>query len=247
MAEATNISWTDSTFNPWIGCTAVSEGCDHCYAEALDHRWGGDHWGKGKQRRVTVDSYWTQPLKWDATAARLGITTKVFCASLADVMDDEAPKGQRERLWHLIDSTPNLIWQLLTKRPQRYDRHLPYRFVHDNVWLGASTENQKNYDLRWPYLRNVAEDRGLTTFVSYEPAVGPLTLMNGTGVPDWLICGGESGHGRREMDQKWAENIQKECREQSVKFFMKQMSAVNPNKGAALIPAHLLVRDFPDD
>jgi protein gp37 len=130
VGETTQIAWTKHTFNPWIGCTKVSPGCDNCYAETLNHRWGKDNWGKGKPRRRTEAANWRQPIKWDKEAAHLGRKDYVFCGSLCDVMDDEAPEGAREDLWRLIDATPNLIWQLLTKRPhclsgssRRYDEN----------------------------------------------------------------------------------------------------------------------------
>ena len=252
MGTETKIAWTEHTLNPWIGCTKVTPGCDSCYAETLNHRWGNDNWGKGKPRRVTSDANWKQPLKWDRDAAKTGVKAKVFCASLADVMDDEAPEGQRERLWELIDNTPNLIWQLLTKRPQRYMNYLPKAFKNWNVWLGASAENQQFYDVRWPILAGVRRHfAGLvTTFISYEPALGPLSLEPhahklDVGVPEWLIFGGESGTNRRPMDVEWAENIRAECEKYNVAFFMKQMSARTPEQGAQLIPAHMLIREYP--
>ena len=250
MGEITKIGWTNHSFNPWIGCTKVSAGCDNCYAESQDHRWGHDSWGKGKPRRTTSDANWKTPIQWDKEAYRLGKKDMVFCASLADVMDDEAPAGQRERLWELIDKTPNLIWQLLTKRPQRYKKYLPANFKHDNVWLGTSTEDQANYDLRWPILREAADMWGTISWISYEPALGGLTLRCGERdghfkVPDWLICGGESGSGRRPMEQEWAEKIKEECRLFGVKFFMKQFSARTPEEGKKLIPASLLIHEFP--
>jgi protein gp37 len=248
MGTETKISWCDHTHNPWIGCTKVSDGCDHCYAETLNHRWGNDNWGKGKPRRITSDANWKLPLKWDKEAYRLGRKDKVFCASLADVMDDEAPEGQRERLWELIDNTPNLIWQLLTKRPQRYVRYLPKEFKHCNVWLGMSAENQENFEIRADHLIDASVDRGTLAFISYEPALGPLTLSTRPNWQlDWLICGGESGNDRRPMEQSWVENIRRECAERGTKFFMKQMSARTPEIGASLIPAHLLVRQFPGE
>lgn len=244
----THISWTDNTFNPWIGCTAVSPGCDHCYAETLNHRWGNDNWGKGKPRRVTSESNWHQPVKWNKEAAKAGRVEKVFCASLADVMDDEAPVGVRERLWALIDSTPNLIWQLLTKRPTRYERYLPAVFKHNNVWLGTSAETQDYYNVRWPILAEISEKMNLKSFISYEPALGPLTLRQCFGrCPDWIIMGGESGPKRRIMSQSWAENLKKECEDSGISFWMKQMSARTPEEGAALIPVDLLVRQFPNE
>lgn len=259
MGETTKIAWTQRTFNPWIGCTKVSPGCDHCYAESLNHRWGNDNWGKGKPRRTTADSNWREPLKWNKLAQEAGEQHLVFCASLADVMDDEAPEGVRERLWALINATPHLTWQLLTKRPQRYARYLPQLgFDHNNVWLGISAENQEFYDVRWPYLRDICGEHKLISFISYEPALGPLSidkwmtqyLMRNNAayfrlLPHWIICGGESGAGRRPMEQKWAEDLRRECEMWQVDFFMKQMSARTPEEGAKLIPAHLLVRQFP--
>lgn len=95
----------DYTFNPWWGCTRVSPGCDHCYAEALDARTGGAHWGKDIPRRTFGDKYWARPLKWDADARKAGERAHVFCASMADVFDAEAPEGQLERLWALVRRT----------------------------------------------------------------------------------------------------------------------------------------------
>lgn len=248
MGQETGISWTDHTFNPWWGCTKVSPGCDSCYAEAFDKRTGGAHWGKGAPRRVFGDKHWAEPLKWNRTAEASGTPAKVFCASMADVMDDEAPEGQRERLYGLIDETPYLHWQFLSKRPQRYFRYLPAAgFKHQNVILGATTETQGLYDIRMVPLEHAAKIFGLKTFVSYEPAIGPLTMRPLGIQPDWLIFGGETGGKRRPMEQVWAENIKRECEELGVAFFMKQMSAATPAKASALIPAELLVRQFPNE
>jgi protein gp37 len=245
--QNTSIAWTNHTFNPWWGCTPVSSGCDHCYAWAWDIRVGGDHWGKDQPRREFGDKHWADPLKWNLAAKSEGVRHKVFCASMADVMDDEAPPGARERLWGLIDQTSHLIWQLLTKRPHRYERYLPAAFTHDNVWLGISTENQHYYNVRWPILRAACERYHCISFVSYEPALGPLSMLGFPSFPNWVICGGESGPHRRPMEQQWAENLLAECNcHGRPEFFMKQMSASTPEKGAELIPVHLLVRNFPD-
>jgi protein gp37 len=248
MGKETGISWTSHTFNPWWGCTKVSPGCDNCYAETLDARWGDPHWGKGVPRRIFGAKHWAEPLAWNAAAMRAGKSALVFCASMADVMDDEAPVGQRERLWELIDNTPNLIWQLLTKRPQRYMRYLPKEFKYCNVWLGMSAENQKNFEIRADHLIDASIDRGTVAFISYEPALGPLTLSTRPNWQlDWLICGAESGANRRPMEKYWVENIQKECAERGTKFFMKQFGARTPEEGARLIPAELLIREFPEE
>lgn len=246
MGKETGISWTNHTFNPWWGCTKVSAGCDHCYAETFDKRVGGAHWGKGQERRTFGDKHWNEPLLWNAAAEKHGVQELVFCASMADVMDDEAPEGQRERLWKLIDATPYLIWQLLTKRPQRYVRYLPSEFQHGNVWLGTSAEDQDNYDLRMPVLRVISRKMNLVSWISYEPALGPLSMTEeGGGNPDWIIFGGESGAGRRPMERKWADDLLAECRRTGIKFFMKQMGATTPDEGKKLIPAELLIHEYP--
>lgn len=246
MGQETGISWTDHTFNPWWGCTKVSPGCDGCYAEAFDKRTGGAHWGKGAPRRSFGDKHWAEPLKWNRIAEAAGTPAKVFCASMADVMDDEAPEGQRERLWALMDATPHLTWQLLTKRPQRYGIYLPQRgFKHNNAWFGTTTENQQFYNVRQPIVARVARIWRGKSFVSYEPALGAITMRGGERKPDWLIFGGETGNNPRPMETAWAENIKRECEEFGVAFFMKQMSARTPAKASALIPAELLLRQFP--
>jgi len=251
VGKDTSIAWTDHTFNPVWGCTKVSPGCDACYAEAFDKRVGGDHWGKGKPRRTFSDAHWREPLKWDREAGRLGSKRKVFCGSMCDVMDDEWPEGIRERLWELIDNTPNLIWQLLTKRPHRYDIYLPGGFKNNNVWFGTTCENQAFYDIRWPILSRIRSRYAMPVFISYEPALGPLTFRKHADAwkcndtPDWIIFGGETGSKRRPMELKWAEDIKAECEEFGVAFFMKQLSAQTPSKAKDLIPAHMLIHQFP--
>lgn len=246
MGAETGIAWTDHTFNPWWGCTKVSPGCDNCYAETFDKRVGGAHWGKGVPRRTFGDAHWNEPLKWNRDAEKRGVRELVFCASMADVMDDEAPGGQRERLWTLINETPWLIWQILTKRPHRYIRYLPSCFHHDNVWLGTTAENQEFFDIRWGFVYAEASTRGLVSFVSYEPALGPLSMKTRSTVPDWIIFGGETGAGRRPMQREWADALIAECGDSGTKFFMKQFSAATPAQASALIPAELLIREFPE-
>lgn len=254
MGKGTGISWTDATFNAWWGCTKVSPGCDNCYAETLSNRWGRAHWGKGVPRRTFGDKHWHEPLEWNAEAGATGSIMRVFCGSMMDVMDDEAPEGQRERLWALINRTPNLMWQLLTKRPQRYTRYLPLGgFRHDNVILGATAENQELYNLRMPHLNRAADSRlrRIKTFISYEPALGPLSMEGPFGEPvlppTWMIFGGETGANRRPCELEWAEAIKRECDRLGLAFFMKQMSARTPNEAANLIPVHMLSHQFPEE
>ena len=267
MADTTKISWTDHTFNPWIGCQAVSPGCDNCYAETLTKRHGWTQWGPNGERKRTSAGYWRKPLAWDRRAGEARRRDLVFCASLADVFDNQAPPGTREDLWELIRNTPNLDWQLLTKRPQNLGEFLPkdWNGGYPNVWLGISAENQEEYDRRWPIL---ARTSATLRFISYEPALGRLSLRAHPERPDWLIWGGESGTPRRSLDPEWIRGITLECRQERVAVFGKQWGAYQDNplvtqrgftipraqeidpvsngKGGALLDG-LLWREFPEE
>lgn len=204
MAEITGISWTDSTFNPWIGCTKVSPGCDHCYAEALDkrHRWQGDtHWGAGKPRMRTSAANWQKPRAWNKARLKDGKTHRVFCASLADVFDNEVPTEWRNDLFTLIWETPALTWLLLTKRIGNAKHMLPFTPL-PNAWIGATIVNQEEADRDVPKL---LETPAAKRFVSYEPALGPVDWTKFPGL-DWIIVGGEStqGEAARPFDTRWA-------------------------------------------
>ncbi|MBK8199190.1 MAG: phage Gp37/Gp68 family protein [Acidobacteria bacterium] len=189
MAEDTKIEWADHTFNPWIGCTKVSPACDHCYAEAQTKRFDPDTdlWSGGRRR--TAEANWKQPLKWNRQApaffAAHGRMPMVFCASLADVFDNQVPPHWRDALWALIDATPELIWLLLTKRPHNIRKMLPpfncwenHPWEWDtrpwpNVWLGTTVENQAEADRRIPHLLAVPAAK---RFLSCEPLLGPVDL-----------------------------------------------------------------------
>ena len=239
--ENSDIEWTDHTFNPWVGCQKVSIGCDHCYAETMmDHRFHKVQWGPHGQRKRTSVTNWGLPFKWAREAALRGKSARVFCASLADVFDNKVDPVWRADLFDLIRMTPELDWQLLTKRPENIRKMLPSDWGdgYANVWLGTTAENQKYYDHRWPILRAIPAK---VHFISYEPALGPLQIEADAGGahPDWIICGGESGAGARYMKPRWARKLRDECQRLDVSFFMKQMT------GAKLPPKRLLVRQFP--
>jgi hypothetical protein len=156
------------------------------------------------------------------------------------------PWRRNKELWQIIDQTPNLDWQLLTKRPENYRRFLPAQFKHQNVWFGTTAENQQYYDARWPALAKL-RDRfpAAPLWISYEPALGAITLKTHKARPDWIIFGGESGSGYRPMHTEWAESMLEECRELEVAYFMKQMASATLVKAKELIPAHLLIRQYP--
>lgn len=194
MAENSKIEWTDHTFNPWTGCTKVSPGCDHCYAEGWAKRSGTVRWGAGEPRRRTTEANWRLPLKWNAQAEREGRRFRVFCSSLADVFDNDAPEQWRADLFSLIAQTPQLDWLLLTKRignaAAMLDR-IAYLGTTDsvlermplpNVWLGATVVNQEEADRDIPKLLQVP---ARVRFLSIEPMLGPIDLQRWL----WECCG----------------------------------------------------------
>lgn len=178
---ATNISWCDYTFNPWIGCEAVSEGCAHCYARrdfGRKPQWA-DCWGHPATtvRRRTSAANWRKPLTWNQQAAAAGTRYRVFCASLADVFED-APglDAARSDLWALIDQTPHLDWLLLAKRVREAARLAPTSWPR-NAWFGFTAENQARLNERAPLALDLKRAfRIPVVFVSLEPLLGPVDL-----------------------------------------------------------------------
>jgi protein gp37 len=234
--KGTKIEWATHTFNPWIGCQKVSAACKYCYAETQVNRFGGHF---SAVRRMTTDSYWKQPLKWNKEAEGATERPRVFCASLADVFEnwhgtildakgrmicrnrfetdnwfsDREPiidehaitmDDVRARLFALIDSTPNLDWLLLTKRPENIAKmwcsHVntdglpPSQLHRSNVWLGTTVENQEQAAKRIPELLK-CRDLSPVLFLSCEPLLGPVDLeslrigseFDKTGLP-WFDC-----------------------------------------------------------
>jgi protein gp37 len=239
MGDTTKIEWCDATFNPWVGCQKVSPGCDRCYAEGWSKRSGMVQWGPHGERKRTSEANWRKPLKWAKDARGTGKRPRVFCASLADWLDNRAPQQWRIDLAGLIDATPELDWLLLTKRPENYGHLAPWIKAPSNVWIGVTAEDQAHYHRRWERIQDIP---ATVRFISYEPAIGPLMLDSAwslTRLPHWIICGGESGHGARTMNPNWARDLRDVCASSGVAFFMKQMT------GKAPIPDDLLVRQFP--
>lgn len=236
MTENTKIEWATHTFNPWSGCTKVSPGCDHCYAESMmDHRLRRVQWGSGKPRVRTSAANWRKPLAWNAAHAAFyaahGHRQRVFCASLADVFDNEVDPAWREDLFRLIEATPNLDWLLLTKRIGNVGNMLPVPFDFDrmypNVWLGATITSQAVADRDIPKL---LELDARVKFLSMEPLLGPVDFAKVPGFNRiglylgnwWVIVGGESGAGARPMHPDWVRSIRDQCRNAGVPFLFKQ-------------------------
>jgi protein gp37 len=158
----------------------------------------------------------------------------VFCASLADVFDNQVDEDWRSDLFNLIDQCPDLDWLLLTKRPQNIRKMLPADWGdgYTNVWLGTTAEDQARFDQRWKHL---AATPAIVRFVSYEPAIGPLRLPRVNVLPDWLIAGGESGHHARLIDPDWVRAIRDQCLASDVAFFFKQWGGLRPKTAGRLL------------
>ncbi len=229
MAEETAISWADATFNPWIGCTKISPACDHCYAARDNERRGWvDGWGAGVPRRRTKT--WGDPKRWNKKAEQTGYRPRVFCASLADVFDNEVPDEWRTDLWQLIRETPNLRWMLVTKRIGNAVKMLPPDWPFSHVGIISTLENQTTWDRDYPKLeRTQAAWHG----VSAEPLLGPINI--GDARPDWIITGGESGPNHRFTDPAWVRSMRDQCAANGIAFHHKQWGGLRPKQNGCLI------------
>lgn len=219
------IEWTESTWNPVTGCTKISEGCKHCYAERMAYRLKA--MGQANYRRgfsVTEhDHVLGLPLKWKKPMI-------VFVNSMSDLFYD---KVSEEFILKVFDVMRRAYWhtfQVLTKRSSRL-RKLNNRIDWpDNVWMGVTVESDK-------YLHRIDDLRATDAkikFLSIEPLLGQMDGLNLNGI-DWVIVGGESGPGARTMDKNWVRNIRDICLHKSVPFFFKQWGGVNKKKSGRLL------------
>jgi protein gp37 len=217
VSENTKIQWTDYTFNPWRICTPVSPGCTNCYAAAHAHRFGIGEYRKGVPRIRTSAANWKKPLKWNRKHDPEHPPQRVFCASLSDWLDDEVPVEWLADLLSVIHQTPNLTWQLLTKRPENWQRRIAaawdvmeplsdakvlvmkwsnaaqtgddgFHGPPHNVWIGTTCENQEMADRRIPELLKIP---AAVRFISCEPMLGPVNFRYVLGRDGW-------SDGRRE-------------------------------------------------
>jgi protein gp37 len=271
MGAESKIAWTDATWNPTVGCTKVSPGCDNCYAETFVNRFAGS---KGFPERfdklVLRPHFLDLPLRWKKPR-------RVFVNSLSDLFHADVPDEFIAQVFAVMAATPQHTYQLLTKRHGRMRSLLRsgefFSEVHNeaaeacgvlaipwplpNVWVGASVEDQARADLRIPALLSTP---AAVRFLSAEPLLGVLDLRDApvsvayeSGI-DWVIVGGESGPGARPMSLDWAQRIVDDCHDVGVPVFVKQLGSVWARKHKAASrkgtdpaewPATLRVQQWP--
>jgi protein gp37 len=243
MGEKTGISWTDATWNCWQGCHKVSQGCKNCYMFAEKSRYG-------QNPSVVVrssDTTFNAPLKWAANPAKYGHIKRIFVDSWSDFFIEEADPWRADA-WEIMRRTPQFIYQLCTKRPERIADSLPpdWGAGYPNVWLLTSTENQEAANHRIPILLSIP---AVVHGISAEPLLSEINLrcilhpernfvsvwdvltgshghMGGSSEGheklEWVIVGGESGANARPMLSHWADDIREQCENAKVPFFFKQ-------------------------
>ncbi len=226
MAENSAISWTTHTWNPWIGCTKVSPACDGCYAEALmDKRMGKAQWGNHPRVRTGAHT-WNDPSRWNRKAEKEGTRPFVFCASLADIFDNQVDPQWRADAFEVMRNTPRLVYLLLTKRPQNIVK-LSDRAggLPRNAAIGTSVEDQQRADANLAALEVARiELAPIFTFGSFEPLLGHVQIAPRC-MPDWIIAGGETDQGThraRPTHPAWFRSLRDQAAQAGKPFHFKQ-------------------------
>ena len=220
MATNSPIEWTDATWNPVTGCSKISPGCKHCYAERMANRlrlMGQKNYRNGFE--VTLQPQMLElPLHWKTPK-------RIFVNSMSDLFHDEVPLSYIQQVFEVMRRAHWHQYQVLTKRAERVQELSAELGWAPQIWMGVSVESEK-YLYRIDHLRKTAAP---VKFLSLEPLLGPLPNMNLRGI-DWAIVGGESGPGARPMDRAWVAEIRDQCVKAGVAFFFKQWGGVQKKK-----------------
>jgi protein gp37 len=230
VADHSKIEWTDATWNPVRGCTKISPGCKHCYAETFAERFrgvAGHPYEQGFDPRLVPEKL-NEPLKWPTPRM-------VFVNSMSDLFHTYVPDEYIERVTEVMVTANWHTYQVLTKRVERLRELLSDRLHFggqaSNIWWGVSVENKKHGLPRIDHLRRAP---ARVRFLSIEPLLEDVGELDLSGI-HWVIVGGESGHGARPIRREWVINILRQCRKQGVQFFFKQWGGVHKSKaGRAL-------------
>ena len=220
-AKTHKIEWTEKTWNPSAGCTKISSGCKNCYAEIRAKRLQG----MGVVGYENGFKFNTVPSRLNAPLKRKKPTV-YFVNSMSDIFHEEMPEEYLDRIFEVIENTPQHTYQILTKRADRMLQYLSKRDIPKNTWLGVTVENRKEGLPRIDKLRNL---QASVKFLSVEPLLEDLGKMNLKNI-DWVIVGGESGNRARPMDKEWILNVQQQCEAEGIPFFFKQWGTWGEDK-----------------
>jgi protein gp37 len=221
MADRSTIEWTEASWNPVTGCSKVSPGCAHCYAETFAERWRnipGHPYEQGFDLKLWPNRL-EQPLKW-------GRPRLIFVNSMSDLFHEDIPDEYIAQVFEIMVQAHWHTFQILTKRQERLAELAPDLPWPDNVWMGVTIENRK-FVHRADYLRQVD---AAVRFISAEPLLGPLEGLDLDGI-DWLISGGESGPKHRPVKLEWLRELRDRCNEEGVAYFFKQWGGYRPKAG----------------
>jgi protein gp37 len=225
MSDNTAIEWTDATWNPVTGCTRVSPGCDHCYAQTFAERFrgvAGHPYEQGFDLRLWPERL-ELPLRWRRPR-------RIFVNSMSDLFHKDVPDSYIRDVFEVMARADRHIFQVLTKRSARLARLSATLRWTPNIWAGVSVETSQ-YAWRVDQLRRVP---ARVRFISAEPLLGALTEVSLDGV-HWVITGGESGPGHRSCNPDWVRDLRDRCLEQGVSFFHKQWGGRTPKSGGRLL------------
>jgi len=225
MADRSAIEWTEATWNPVTGCSKVSPGCAHCYAETFAERWRGipSHpYEQGFDLRLWPGRL-EQPLRWRRPRM-------IFVNSMSDLFHEDIPEDFLRAIFDVMVGAEHHTFQILTKRHQRLAALAPALPWPANVWMGVSIENHR-FVKRADYLRRVP---AAVRFISAEPLLGPLDGLDLSGI-DWLIAGGESGPGHRPVRTQWLQALRDRCAQEQVAYFFKQWGGARSKTGGRLL------------
>ena len=227
MSDKSAIEWTDATWNPVTGCTKVSPGCKHCYAETFAERWRGipaHPYEQGFDLRLWPDRV-DMPLRWKRPRT-------IFVNSMSDLFHEEVPFEFVREVFRKMETYDSHIYQVLTKRPDRMLQFSEWDTKRsewpDHIWAGTSVENQYWADRRIPILQQIPTR---VRFLSVEPLLKAVDLSSYLSTLQWVIVGGESGHRARPMKEEWALRIRDDCVQARVPFFFKQWGGRTSKSG----------------
>jgi len=229
VADSTAIEWTDATWNPVTGCTKISPGCDHCYAERFSERFRGTrgHPFEGGFDLTLRPERLGQPLRWRTPRM-------IFVNSMSDLFHKEIPRDFVERVFDTMEAASWHTFQVLTKRSSLMRDFLRKRYFGRrapfHIWFGVSIED----GTKTSRIKHLRESLAGVRFLSIEPLIGPVEKLDLAGI-DWVIVGGESGPGARPMKEEWAIQIRNLCIAGRVPFFFKQWGGRTPKTGGRLL------------